>query len=228
MSQFFKRLKYYGIGFGLGSIFVFMFFQNRGCSWLPANRVKNAILDRVITISDSQQLLLNKKGVKQKDIINLLNTGSINFDKSQKEGDMKVYQVYDDNLKLYFTLPKECFVSEVKICNKEANQIKSTQEGMGKLIHFPNDDDLVFVDTTALLECKLDHTGYINQRRILKSLKKAGKIDFKKSKFWIEPKPEVYLWFKDSKGAPVGSKSIWYKNKINILALDLKDTLLCQ
>lgn len=227
MSPFLRRLKYYGLGFAFGSVFVFLFFQNRGCSWLPANRVKNAVLDRVISISDVEQQQLAKRGIKNKDIILLLNNGKVDYDASKKNGNMKVYKIYNDELKLYFTLPNECFIAEVKSCRKAAKDVKSTTTGMGSLIHFPKDDHLVFVDTTSQLSCKLEQMGQIQQDLILKSLKKVGRIDFSKSVLDAKPKAKVYLWFNDAKGKQVGSTSIWYKNKINIHQIDLADTTQC-
>ena len=45
---FLRRLVYYLIGFGIGLIMVIFFFQNRGCSWLPENKVKETILRKII------------------------------------------------------------------------------------------------------------------------------------------------------------------------------------
>lgn len=221
MSSFLKRLRYYGIGFGLGLVFVFFFFQNRGCSWLPSNRVKNAILDRVLTISEAEEQKLKQKGVEENEILQLLNTGTVDFDNSQKEGAVKVYRIYDDELELFFTLPNESFVSEVRYGKLDAKYIQASKTGMGNLIHFPNEEDLVYVDSSEVMSCQLEQMGYINQRLILKSLKKSGKIDYAKCHFKRSPKPLIYLYFEDKEGRMTGSESIWYKNKINIQKFDL-------
>ena len=228
MSSFINRLKYYGLGFGFGLIFVFIFFQNRGCSWLPSNRVKNSILDRVLVVSEQDQKNLDQKGITKKEIIELLNTGAVDFDLSQKDGASKVYRLSNDQIQLFFTLPYESFVSEVKCTNQKAKKIKSTTIGTGDLIHFPNDEDLIYVDSSQVLSCKLAEIGYINQRLVLKSLKKSGKIDFAKTKFKSSPKPKIYLQFADKKGQLVGTTAIWYKNKINIQELDLMNDTPCK
>ncbi|TNE53763.1 MAG: hypothetical protein EP338_09550 [Bacteroidetes bacterium] len=228
MSSFLRRLKYYGIGFGLGLVFVFFFFQNRGCSWLPSNRVKNAILDRVITISDEEQKKLTSLGITDQKIIDLLNDGEVDFGKSKKKGKMKIYQLSREETKLYFTLPEECFISEVRVADQKSSKIKSTTQGTGRFIHFPKDESLVFVDTNRQLACQLEKMGYINQKRILKSLKKNGKIDFERSNFREKPKALVYLYFDDQSGKKTGAESIWYKNKINIRSFDLADSTLCR
>jgi hypothetical protein len=228
MKTFFDRLKIYAIGFGIGMVFVFFFFQNRGCSWLPDNRVKNSILDRVIVVQSDVELQLKKKGINQKEIIALLNDGDVDFSKSKKDGQFKIYLVSKDNLKLFFTLPNESFISEVRLANVAVNSVKNSIKGTGKLIHFPKDDELVFADTTKLVTCQQQAFGMIENRKILKSLKKQGLIDFEKSDFNIKPKALQYLFFKDKKGRKIGASAVWYKNKISIDHFDLPFETDCQ
>jgi hypothetical protein len=188
MKTFFDRLKIYAIGFGIGMVFVFFFFQNRGCSWLPDNRVKNSILDRVIVVQSEVELQLKKKGINKNQIIALLNDGDVDFSKSKKDGQFKIYLVSKDDLKLYFTLPNESFISEVRLANVAVKNIKNSKKGTGKLIHFPKDNELVFADTTKLVTCQQQAFGMIENRKILKSLKENGMIDFEKSGLNLKPK----------------------------------------
>jgi Cu2+-containing amine oxidase len=226
MTTFLNRLKVYGIGFGIGLVFVFFFFQNRGCSWLPGNRVKNSILDRVIVVSDEEAALLKSKGITTKEIISLLNEGKVDFQKSRKNTASKIYYLSHDELAVYFTLPAESFISEVKLANQKVAQIKNTTEGLGRFIHFPKDDDLVFADTLAKMNCQQQQIGMIQSRMILKSLQQNGTIDFAKTRFNVKPKAEQYLEFNDPKGRRIGANTVWYKNKITLHTLDLpfKDT----
>jgi hypothetical protein len=228
MKTFFDRLKIYAIGFGIGMVFVFFFFQNRGCSWLPDNRVKNSILDRVIVVQSEVELQLKKKGINKNQIIALLNDGDVDFSKSKKDGQFKIYLVSKDDVKLYFTLPNESFISEVRLANVAVNNIKNSKKGTGKLIHFPKDNELVFADTTKLVTCQQQAFGMIENRKILKSLKKQGLIDFEKSDFNIKPKALQYLFFKDKKGRKIGASAVWYKNKISIDHFDLPFETDCQ
>jgi hypothetical protein len=228
MKTFFDRLKIYAIGFGIGMVFVFFFFQNRGCSWLPDNRVKNSILDRVIVMQSDVELQLKKKGINQKEIIALLNDGDVDFSKSKKDGLSKIYLVTKDNVKLFFTLPNESFISEVRLANVAVNNIKNSIKGTGKLIHFPKDDELVFADTTKLATCQQQAFGMIENRKILKSLKKNGLIDFEKSDLNVKPKALQYLFFNDKKGRKIGASAVWYKNKISIDHFDLPFETDCQ
>lgn len=228
MKTFFDRLKIYAIGFGIGMVFVFFFFQNRGCSWLPDNRVKNSILDRVIVVQSEVEQQLKNKGINQKEIIALLNDGDVDFSKSKKDGLSKIYLVSKDNLKLYFTLPNESFISEVRLANVAANSIKNSTKGTGKFIHFPKDDELVFADTTQLVTCQQQAFGMIENRKILKRMKINGLIDFEKSDLNVKPKALQYLFFNDKKGRKIGASAVWYKNKISIDNFDLPFKTDCQ
>lgn len=215
MESFKRRLKYYGIGFGLGLIFVLFFFQNRGCSWLPSNRVKNAVLDRLIVVSDATQQSLDKKKISNKDILEVLNSGNVEFDDSKRDSKTKIYILEKDGEYFAFTLPKESFISEVFIGVKNSKKVAPSKEGSGQIIHFPKDDDLIFPDSNRVVTCQQDKLNLIDPREILRLLKKNGTIDFSKSKLKLSPKPQHYLVFRQN-GKEIGAKAIGYKNKINI------------
>lgn len=219
-SSFLRRLKYYGIGFGIGCIFVFFFFQNRGCSWLPGNRVKNSILDRVIVANDLEMAFMKSKGLSKEDILSVLNDGDINFGESKKDGNTQVYLVEKDfdkigSLKVYFTLPKESYISEVKFGVKSAKEVENSKEGYGRFLHFPKDDHLLFADTSKHVTCQQELLGMISPKKLLTTMKSKGFVDFSASNFQKRPKAEtrlVYLSNKDS----IGLTTFWYQNKINI------------
>lgn len=218
MESFKRRLKYYGIGFGLGLIFIFFFFQNRGCAWLPGNRVKNAIMDRLIVVSQDTQKKLDEKGVTFDDLVLVLNDGNVNFSESDKEGDSKLYIIEKEGVKYGFTLPYESFVSEAFIDVNNTN-VKPTEVGFGNILHFPSDENLVYPDSTKMMTCQQDKLGLISPKKILELLKENGKIDFEKSKFSERPKPLHYLVFKKD-GKEIGAKVIWYKDKLNITTFE--------
>lgn len=228
MNKFTQRLKYYGLGFGIGLVFVFIFFENRGCSWLPSNRVKNSILDRVLVVSEDEQVKLDKKKISKDIIIALLNSGDVDFDQSVKEGKTKIYHISKDQYKLYFTLPKDHFISEVKVADKDVTKISNTTEGRGTLIHFPNDENLVYVDSTSKLSCQQEYLGIISQTEILKKMKKSGGIDFGQTFYFKKPRPTAMLLFDNKKVKQVRAKCIWYKNKITIKSLAYDGDSLCQ
>ncbi len=221
MDNFVRRLKYYGIGFGIGLVFVLVFFQNRGCSWLPGNRVKNSILDRVLVVSEEQQSQLKAKGLSKKDVIAALNDGEVDFGESKKDGDLKVYAVDKElqgkgTVRFYFTLPKESYITEVNLSAKNAKSVQSTVVGKGKIYRFPNEKNLIFVDTNNLLLCQQQSIGLSETSKLFDQWKKTAEIDFGRSDLSRSPKPEHFVTFKDKKGRLIGSKSVWYKNKIDV------------
>lgn len=227
MENIWRRLRYYGIGFGLGLVFVFFFFQNRGCSWLPSNRVKNAILDRVLVISDDTQVKLDKKKITDDAIIQVLNDGEVNFKQSDKDGDSKVYALEKDGVTYFFTLPFESFISEVRMERTTTSENLFSTKGEGRLLHFPADENLVFPDSTQIVTCQQELLKLSDPRKILKSLKSGGKIDFSQSRLALKPKPEHYLKF-NYNNKLVGATVIWYKNKLNISSFHFEGDTLCK
>jgi hypothetical protein len=218
MESLKRRLKYYGIGFGFGIIFLVFFFQNRGCSWLPGNRVKNSIMDRLIVVSEDTQKKMDEKGLSTEDLVMVLNDGDVDFGQSEKDKKSKVYILEKEGVKFAFTLPYESFISEAFVGVKNA-EITPTKSGYGDILHFPADEHLVFPDSTDLMTCQQDKLGLISPKKILDLLNESGKIDFAKSDFTVRPKPIHYLVFtKDDK--EVGAKVIWYKNKLNITSFE--------
>ncbi len=225
MDSFLRRLKYYGFGFGIGLLFVVFFFQNRGCSWLPANRVKNSILERILVVPDAEMSALKAKGISKNDLIQVLNDGDVDFQQSAKKGNPQVYKLLKEfngkELSFYFTLPEESFISEIHFSEASARKVKNSKEGLGTIIRFPADKDLVIVDEGKKLTCLQESMGLINPKIILKCFVKSGKIDFAKSDLRAKPKAIQTVIFKDPSGRTAEATAIWYKNKINITAFNV-------
>lgn len=232
MESFLRRLKYYGIGFLIGLVFVFIFFQNRGCSWLPSNRVKNAFLDRLIVIPEDQLPLLNSKGISKEDIIEVLNDGDVAFNESDTEGDLKVYKLSKNiegkgEMNFFFTLPNESFISEVNIRATDDVQVKSSSQGYGIIIHYPKDDHLLFLDSSSSINCKLKTLALQDADMLFKLVKKQGKIDFSKTNYSEKPKALQYISIFEGESEKLGLKAIWYKNKINVVAVEADSSVRC-
>lgn len=214
MESFIRRLKYYGIGFGLGLVFVFFFFKNRGCSWTPNNRVKNTILSRMIVVSDDTQSKLDAKGISLKEVVEVLNDGDIDFGASDKNKKHKKYIIEKNGEKFVFTLPNESCISEVFLA-KSVYDVHPTKKGKGKFIHFPNDDNLVYTDTSSFVTCQQEKLGIIGDRKIWRKMQKNAVLDFEKTDLKTGEKPEHYIefvWKKDT----IGMNVVWYKEKLNI------------
>jgi hypothetical protein len=225
MSNFVRRLKYYGVGFGLGLVFLIFFFQNRGCSWLPDNRIKNAVLERVIVVPESQKMALENEGITTVDILKFLEKGSIQFTESDKSGPNKRYKIELEGKKpLYFTLPEESFISAVYL--NPPTDVED-RKGLARMVHFPAQEHLVFIDTTDIKTCEIQKFGWENGDDVLRLMKKHSAINFDLSVFEKVAKPVHAIEIYDDKKDTIRFTSIWYKDKINIMNLTNKDEISC-
>ena len=214
MESLLRRLKYYGIGFGIGTVFVIFFFQNRGCSWTPSNRVKNAILDRLIVVSDSTKAQMDKKNITYNSIINALNDGDVEFTKSDKSKKDKLYVIERKDQSFVFSLPDESFISEVFL-GDAINGISATKKGSGTIIRVPKDENMIYAEEGERIACQQEQLGLISTKKIYERLKSSGRINFEKSDLSVRPKPEHYITI-INKGDTIGMTMIWYKTKLNI------------
>lgn len=106
MDKFKNRIKYYLVGFLLGAIAVAFFFGERGCTWLPSNRVKSVIAENTIVVGDSVMQLLWCLADDSQPIFDILNTnGNVDFGGSQTRVENKIYKIDGpDGLVVYFKL----------------------------------------------------------------------------------------------------------------------------
>ncbi len=221
MPSFLRRLKYYGIGFSLGLLFVFFFFKNRGCSWLPGNRVKNSILERLVVVSEKERLKIESKGFKMKDIVNALNHGSVHFSESKRHGTDKIYLISKKDqrrgdFKCFFNLPHDSFLAEVFWADKPVSKIRISQSGYGKFVHFPKDDHLVYIDSNKTISCQLNALQIHAPNQILNLLKRNGQFDFKQTNLTTKQKPIHCLVFSSKSYDRIRIFANWYKNKIHV------------
>lgn len=219
-STFIKRLKYYGIGLGMGIIIVTFLLPNRSCSWTPSNRVKNMILGRVITVNEIEWKLMSSKGISREDILSVLNDGKVDFTNSKKDGDSKVYVIEKKladkgNYRFYFTLPNESFISEVKIGEVDAKNVTNTTAGYGRFLSVPKDDYLFYPDSTSKVTCQMHRLNIKDVKQIYKAVQTTGKINFEESNFQAKPKTEHLVEYIQGNDT-VAIQSVWYKNKIFI------------
>jgi hypothetical protein len=224
MDSFLKRLKYYGFGFGMGLIFVIFFFQNRGCSWTPTNRIKSSISERIVVIPESENGFNSDDAKLEMELKDYLENGKIDFGNSKKQEPNKFYKVdLEGHKSLYFTLPNDSFISAVYRSEPKHETIK----GKARLLLFPEVEDLIFMDTTDLLSCQLLGLGFKDERQLQKELIKNGVIDFNQSSFKDVVKPEHFVEILTPKGNKMAIKAVWYKSKINIKSFSYSDSLNC-
>ena len=166
MDGFFKRLKYYGTGLLIGLIFVTFFMRGRGCSWLPENRLKTSLFERIIVLSEENQKKLSDLNLSEKELVKALINGDVKFTKSKKNNSFKVYyfDCKTEAGKLFSckaTMPEESFISEIIFSNEDAKKLKNTKIGFGKPIYFPKSKDFIYVDTSDLLICQRCATALV-------------------------------------------------------------------
>ena len=174
-SKIFKRFGFYFIGFGIGLIIVLFFFQNRGCSWLPENRVKNVIADRIILCDSITNIKLATFEINKKNILQLINKAEVNFSESQKKGDPKIFQLLLKTIKgeknLYFLCFENTFYCEVFLDKKEINQ---TQQHLERkiVLSIPDKGDYTpSIQTKDRQNKKLQKINIENQNQLIKKLK---------------------------------------------------------
>jgi len=231
-STFLRRLKFYGIGFGIGIIVIIFILPNRGCSWTPANRVKNMILGRLVTVNEAEWNYIQSKGLSKEDVLSVLDDGKLKFNVSKKDGQSKVYAIdkkFKDKgeFRFYFTLPEESFISEVRLDEVSAKKVKNTIKGYGHFLSVPKDDYLVYPDSTAKVSCQMERLNITSVKDIYKNILASGRINFDKSSFDSKPKAEQYIEFV-SNSDTIGIQSVWYKNKIFVSNFEARKITDCK
>lgn len=99
--NFWKRLRLYLIGFGIGILVVIVIFNQRLSlltSWMPGQRVQDRLLQTEALYSDRSICQLKCLGLDTVDVRLAKEEGDIRFRLSETHGDPKVY-VLDANLK---------------------------------------------------------------------------------------------------------------------------------
>jgi hypothetical protein len=231
MKDFFRRLKYYGLGFGIGIIMVMALFDNKGCSWFPSNRVKDNLFNRMIVVNQAALSEIKEQGFTEARFLNTIQEGSVDFGKSKKQGLDKVYRIDYETLKgkkehCFMTMGDESFMTEVVFSNKKAVHISPTNsksELPGKILFFPKNEFLFYMDSSTVLVEKMKSLGIANDKQLNRILKKNAQFNFGESFLLQHPKPIQCLQFKTAKSAKevVYLKCIWFKDKIKVYDLSV-------
>ena len=227
MNTFLRRLKYFSFGFIPSLIIVIFFFGARGCSWLPANRVKGSVIERVVVVSEKNKKSMQQLGLNSNTLTKFISDAKVNFDKSSTKSNPKIYHFSKDGKSVYFALPKDSYVAEIVKATKNVMQVNLTTEGLGTFLLFPAEKDLVYVDTNARLTCQQNALGMIQNKQFFEAIKKNGKLDFQKSRLLSNPKIH-YLHFENQQDVKIGANTLWYKDRIDIIRLDLPKNSDCK
>jgi len=155
MERFRNRIKYYLVGFTIGLILMYMMFGNRGCSWLPENRVKNMIAEKEILIGDSLLEIMNCAGVTNNDVYALLNDGGeVDFSKSLTHEYPKKYYLYGSKNEKDLSIIYSLFDTLVEVFDfnfeTKSNCISSLSNVYKSTIPLPDADVRAIIESHEL------------------------------------------------------------------------------
>lgn len=218
MKNFWRRLRFYGLGFGIGLIMVFFFFRNRGCTWMPENRVKNTLLGKVIVISEDNQRIFDQHHLSDSMVVSFLNDGSIHFGSSKKQGKNKVYKITKEvngkPVELWFSMPDDAFIAEASWPKGSIQKFKNTTVGYGKMVYFPHVNSFVYLNDNDEMQKQMAELGVTDEAHVQFLMKKGGLIDFSKSNLNADPTPEQFVVLPRQKGDTLKARTTWFKDHI--------------
>lgn len=223
MNNFFRRLKLYGIGFGIGLVCVFFFFRNRGCNWLPENRVKSSIIERVILVHEDEIVAYKKLGLKESALKEMILNADISFSDSKKKGEPKAYKLLGKlpngkSIDFIITLPDRSFVSELKLKTLPINQVKNSTKGKGYPMLFPENKELFYLGEDKGLLANLSANGITKSQHLLKIIKENGYVDYSNSTFNAEKSSHCWVFTKSLTAFSI--QTSWYKEKITLTSFE--------
>ena len=220
MKNIWRRFSYYLIGFSIGLIFVIFFFQNRGCSWLPSNRVKNTLLDKVLVLPDSEIKKLEKHNLSKAEIISFLDDGNILFKESIKKQNVfpKAYvlekEIGQQNHRVQFSIYEDSYIAPIHYLDQnEAPRHYTELKGKGSFIRLPSDSALIYIDRSNYVQCKARKLKLTHPDEITEQLKHTGKIDFERSNLML-PKAEHFIMYREDDTTTIEAKTIWFESRI--------------
>ncbi|MEX1190443.1 MAG: hypothetical protein WED10_03525 [Brumimicrobium sp.] len=234
MKGFWKRLKFYLVGFTIGLIFVIFFFQNRGCAWTPQNRVKNSILDKVIVAQPEEIKRFEQHDISTDDLYAFLAQGDVVFGESLKDQNVypKVYVIERESegkkQRVQFSIYNDSYISLVHYLDKDQKPKRfESPEGVGIFLRLPKDSSLVYIDKSNFVQCKARGLASKKQDDLIKNLENSGKIIFDKSNLMLS-KAEQYITFKQNDTLDVEAKTIWYESRITFKDFYWDEKLPCE
>ena len=221
MTNLYRRLLYYGIGFGIGLVCVFFFFNNRGCSWLPENRVKEMVNERLIYIADSNLNILENLKIKEEELSSFLVNAEVIFSKSEKTRNPQIYHLEgrtdsNDKFVCQIVLHKDALTCELVPNQFSAKNTKPTTNGLAKPIHFPTKKNLFYSDSSAHTICQRKALGIEEDSTLHALFLKNGRINISQTDLTKKPKPSYAMVFTADQGEEVTIFATYFKEKARI------------
>jgi hypothetical protein len=224
MDNFWRRLKYYGIGFGIGLIFVIVLFRQKGCSWTPGNRVKSAILERIVFVDSTDIDFLNKHRLKAKDLQKYLENATVSFTESKRHGNEKIYHFNGNlgKLKSFNCLIAYREKSVVVDADLNHQDPKKYQRLSGKAKPFLFKNKNWFSGKLALMDIPGMRSNDAPEKFTAMFLKN-GTLDASRTTFDTNT-PFTYLTWRTQNNQKAKNyllKTKWYQEKIEIIDVTL-------
>jgi hypothetical protein len=204
MDKLKNRLKYFGIGLGIGCILVYFMFGNRGCAWFPGNRVKNMIGEKEIFIGDSVLDVMTCEGLSNDDIYGLLKEeGDVEFSLSQTDTKPKLYVISgvknekDFSAKFALHEGEEAFAEVISVGYIGSNSCSSTRSNAHKsTLPLPHADVMAILNANEFriidsVRTKMDFYG-LSEDEVLK-FHETSLVDIERSRPRQNPNP-TYLF----------------------------------
>lgn len=222
MNTFLRRLKYYGIGFGIGLIFVFVIFKQKGCSWTPGNRVKDAVFNRILVVDSLDSAFLVNRKLSQEDLRKLIQNASISFSESDIKSKRKTYVLFGElpngnTQKFLLTLHDQDFLVEVDFLHDSPAKF---QRHKGNVRPFLYKDQKNWFHGDWVQYAKEGFTGGDSPEKLTKLFFKHGRI-FIMSDVTEQTKP-IHQLIIPYEGKDLMISAFYFQEKIEVQAMDYK------
>lgn len=175
-------------------------------------------MGKVLVVSDENQRVFDQHQLSDSMLVSFLNDGSVSFGSSKKQGNPKVYKITKEvngkEMELWFSMPENAFVAEVVWPKGSIQKFENTTSGLGRMIHFPNVENFVFLKDNSVLDEQLKKLGVKDGQYLQFLMKKNGLIDFSKSNLKAEPSPEQYVLLPRQGGDTLKARTVWFKEHI--------------
>ena len=134
--NFWRRVRIYILGLGIGSLMVLFLFGDRGCGgWLPGNRVKTSIMESLFETSEYTNCKLTCNEFTKEKIQDIIIEGTVLFKESETKIDPRQYKIEYKESSLTFAVPTDpdlpvyildVFKNECPSCDTVSKELNRT------------------------------------------------------------------------------------------------------
>ncbi len=225
MDKLTNRIRYFAIGLLFGTMIVYFMFGNRGCAWLPENRVKNMIGEKEIIVGDSILDVMNCMELTNDDMYALLkDEGEVEFSESITDSIPKVYYIEaekDENLYWSkFALYEDKGLAEIVEVYRDGKEACTSQKSnqYTSTLPLPHKDVIAIIESHEFrildqAQCEMEHYGLTEDA--LFKFHKSATIDIQSSQPRLSPNPD-YVMIGEIDGKPYTIKYIIGENRTRI------------